>query len=232
MKKFWKKIEIRQSSSKKFHLLLDNKKLTTPMKKELVLPSEILVNEVLREWDQNSDNINKDDLVFYGVLSTAIDKVNLEKDAYVNDIIDFIDTDLICYRAESPNDLIALQNKSWNPILLLIEKYIDVKIKVFKGIMPSNQDQKVHTEIKKLISNLSDVQISVLHRITNLIGSIFLSLCILKKDLLKEDAFECSFLDELWQAKNWGHEEDASIKRNKIRLELNRLIHFVNCIET
>ena len=155
------------------------------MKKELVLPSEILVNEVLREWDQNSDNINIDDLVFYGVLSTAIDKVNLEKDAYVNDIIDFIDTDLICYRAESPNDLIALQNKSWNPILLLIEKYIDVKIKVFKGIMPSNQDQKVHTEIKKLISNLSDVQISVLHRITNLIGSIFLSLCILKKDLLK-----------------------------------------------
>lgn len=232
MKKFWKKIEIRQSSSKKFHLLLDNKKLTTPMKKELVLPSEILVNEVLREWDQNSDNINIDDLVFYGVLSTAIDKVNLKKDAYVNDIIDFIDTDLICYRAESPNDLIALQNKSWNPILLLIEKYIDVKIKVFKGIMPSNQDQKVHTEIKKLISNLSDVQISVLHRITNLIGSIFLSLCILKKDLLKEDAFECSFLDELWQAKNWGHEEDASIKRNKIRLELNRLIHFVNCIET
>ena len=232
MKKFWKKIEIRQSSSKKFHLLLDNKKLTTPMKKELVLPSEILVNELLREWDQNSDNINIDDLVFYGVLSTAIDKVNLKKDAYVNDIIDFIDTDLICYRAESPNDLIALQNKSWNPILLLIEKYIDVKIKVFKGIMPSNQDQKVHTEIKKLISNLSDVQISVLHRITNLIGSIFLSLCILKKDLLKEDAFECSFLDELWQAKNWGHEEDASIKRNKIRLELNRLIHFVNCIET
>ena len=231
MKKFWKKIEIRQSSSKKFHLLLDNKKLTTPMKKELVLPSEILVNELLREWDQNSDNINIDDLVFYGVLSTAIDKVNLEKDAYVNDIIDFIDTDLICYRAESPNDLIALQNKSWNPILLLIEKYIDVKIKVFKGVMPSNQDQKVHTEIKKLISNLSDVQISVLHRITNLIGSIFLSLCILKKDLLKEDAFECSFLDELWQAKNWGHEEDASIKRNKIRLELNRLIHFVNCIE-
>ena len=231
MKKFWKKIEIRQSSSKKFHLLLDNKKLTTPMKKELVLPSEILVNEVLREWDQNSDNINIDDLVFYGVLSTAIDKVNLKKDAYVNDIIDFIDTDLICYRAESPNDLIALQNKSWNPILLLIEKYIDVKIKVFKGVMPSNQDQKVHTEIKKLISNLSDVQISVLHRITNLIGSIFLSLCILKKDLLKEDAFECSFLDELWQAKNWGHEEDASIKRNKIRLELNRLIHFVNCIE-
>jgi len=232
MKKFWKKIEIRQSSSKKFHLLLDNKKLTTPMKKELVLPSEILVNEVLREWDQNSDNINIDDLVFYGVLSTAIDKVNLKKDPYVNDIIDFIDTDLICYRAESPNDLIALQNKSWNPILLLIEKYIDVKIKVFKGVMPSNQDQKVHTEIKKLISNLSDVQISVLHRITNLIGSIFLSLCILKKDLLKEDAFECSFLDELWQAKNWGHEEDASIKRNKIRLELNRLIHFVNCIET
>ena len=96
--------------------------------------------------------------------------------------------------------------------------------------MPSQQDSKVHHKIKNLVVELNDVQISVLHRITNLIGSVFLALCILKKDLSNKQAFELSFLDDLWQAENWGYEEDASAKRKKIRTELNRLILFIDCI--
>ena len=228
MKKFWKTIEIEKISSKEFYILLDNKKLKTPLKNELILSNHLMAKEVLKEWDQSSDIINADDLVFYGLLSTAIDRVHEEKNSYINDIINFIDTDLICYRADSPIDLVSSQNKHWDPIILLIEKYIDTNLTVFKGVMPSQQNLKVHHEIKKLVDELSDIQISVLHRITNLIGSVFLSLCILKKDLTKKQAYEFAFLDELWQAKNWGYEEEASIKRNKIRIELNRLIHFID----
>jgi len=231
MKKFWKTIEIQKISSNNFHILLDKKKLKTPLKNELRLHNQIIANEILKEWNQNSDIVNTEHLIFYGLLSMAIDKVNEQRDAYISDIINFIDTDLICYRAEGPNDLVSLQNQNWNPILLLIEKYIKANISIFKGIMPSEQDQKVHAGIKHLIVKLSDVQISVLHRLTNIIGSVFLSICILKKDLSKKQAYEFAFLDELWQAKNWGHEEEASIKRNEIRIELNRLIHFIDCVE-
>ena len=231
MKKFWKTIEIQKVSSKNFHILLDKKKLKTPLKNELRLPNQIIANEILKEWNQNSDIINTEHLIFYGLLSTAIDKIHGQRDAYISDIINFIDTDLICYRADGPSDLVSLQNQNWNPIILLIEKYIKVNISVFKGIMPSEQDPKVHVKIKHLIIQLSDMQLSVLHRIANIIGSVFLSICIIKKDLSKKQAYEFAFLDELWQAKNWGHEEEASIKRNKIRIELNRLIHFMDCIE-
>jgi len=230
MKKFWKTIEIQKVSSKNFHILLDKKKLKTPLKNELRLPNQIIANEILKEWNQNSDIINTEHLIFYGLLSTAIDKVHGQRDAYISDIINFIDTDLICYRADSPIDLVSSQNKHWDPIILLIEKYIDTNVNVFKGVMPSQQNLKVHHEIKKLVDELSDIQISVLHRITNIVGSVFLSLCILKKDLTKKQAYEFAFLDELWQAKNWGYEEEASIKRNKIRIELNRLIHFIDCM--
>jgi len=230
MKKFWKTIEIKKVSSKEFYILLDNKKLKTPQKNELILSNHLMAKEVLREWDQRSDIINTDDLVFYGLLSTAIDRVSEEKNSYINDIINFIDTDLICYRADNPIDLVSFQNKQWDPIISLIEKYINTKVSVFKGVMPSQQSSKVHHRFKNLIVELSDVQISVLHRITNLVGSVFLSLCILKKDLTNKQAFELSFLDELWQAENWGYEEDASEKRKKIRTELNRLILFIDCI--
>jgi chaperone required for assembly of F1-ATPase len=230
MKKFWETIEIKKKTSKEFYILLDDKKLKTPLKNELVLSNYLIAKEVLKEWDQSSDIINTDDLVFYGLLSTAIDRVREEKNSYINDIINFIDTDLICYRADNPIDLVSFQNKHWDPIILLIEKYINAKVSVFKGVMPSQQNSKVHHEIKNLVEKLSDVQISVLHRITNLIGSVFLALCILKKVLSNKQAFELSFLDELWQAENWGYEEDASVKRKKIRTELNRLILFIDCI--
>ena len=230
MKKFWETIEIKKKTSKEFYILLDDKKLKTPLKNELVLSNYLIAKEVLKEWDQSSDIIKTDDLVFYGLLSTAIDRVREEKNSYINDIINFIDTDLICYRADNPIDLVSFQNKQWDPIILLIEKYINTKVSVFKGVMPSQQSSEVHHRFKNLIVELSDVQISVLHRITNLVGSVFLSLCILKKDLTNKQAFELSFLDELWQAENWGYEEDASTKRKKIRTELNRLILFIDCI--
>ena len=230
MKKFWETIKIKKVSSKEFYILLDNKKLKTPLKKELTLSNDLMAKEVLKEWDQRSDIVNTDDLVFYGLLSTAIDRVREEKNSYINDIINFIDTDLICYRADNPIDLVSHQNKQWDPIISLIEKYINTKVSIFKGVMPSQQNSKVHDKVKNLVVELSDIQISVLHRITNLIGSVFLALCILKKDLSNKQAFELSFLDELWQAENWGYEEDASTKRKKIRTELNRLILFIDCI--
>jgi len=230
MKKFWETIEIKKKSSKEFYILLDDKKLKTPLKNELVLSNYLMAKEVLKEWDQSSDIIKTDDLVFYGLLSTAIDRVREEKNSYINDIINFIDTDLICYRADNPIDLVSFQNKHWDPVIILIEKYINNNVGVFKGVMPSQQNSKVHHKIKNLVVGLNDVQISVLHRITNLIGSVFLALCILKKDLSNKQAFELSFLDELWQAENWGYEEDASAKRKKIRTELNRLILFIDCI--
>ena len=230
MKKFWERIEIKKVSSKEFYILLDNKKLKTPLKKELILSNHLMAKEVLKEWDHSSEIINIDDLVFYSLLSTAIDKVSEERNSYINDIINFIDTDLICYRADNPIDLVSFQNKQWDPIISFIEKYINTKVSVFKGVMPSQQSSEVHHRFKNLIVELSDVQISVLHRITNLVGSVFLSLCILKKDLTHKQAFELSFLDELWQAENWGYEDDASAKRKKIRTELNRLILFIDCI--
>ena len=56
MKKFWKTIEIKKVSSKEFYILLDNKKLKTPLKNELILSNHLMAKEVLKEWDQSSDS--------------------------------------------------------------------------------------------------------------------------------------------------------------------------------
>ena len=96
--------------------------------------------------------------------------------------------------------------------------------------MPFRQDKEVHLKITTFLGKFSDLEIAVLHRVTNITGSIFLTLCVLKNDKIKKNAFELSCLDELWQAKNWGYEKEASKNRENINNELNRIIYFLDCL--
>ena len=210
--------------------MLDERILQTPLKRELVLPNLNLAQEIVKEWDQDSKNINTESMIFYSLVSTSLDKIIDNKNLYINDILDYIDTDLICYRAENPKELVELQKNKWDPIILLIERYIGTKVQVFQGILPKKQHATVHVKLNDIINQFDIFEISALHRITNITGSIFLSLCVLKKDISKNEIFELSFLDELWQEKNWGFDKENSQKRKEISFELNRSITFLDCL--
>ena len=230
MKKFWKIVQVKKKLKNSFEILLDKRILKTPMQKDLIFSNYKIAKETALEWDIDEKEINTENMVFYGLISTAIDKISNDKVSYIENVLGFINTDLICYRADGPNELVDLQNSSWNPIISFIKKYIDVELKFFIGVMPSKQSLEIFNRLKTLINSFSDIEISALHRMTNLTGSIFISICILKGDVLKNEAFELSFLDELYQAKNWGIEEESLDKRNKIAKELNRIISFVELI--
>ena len=230
MKKNWKTVQVKEKSINFYQILLDNNVLRTPFKNELVIPNAKIADEIYKEWNQETKFLNTDKMVFYGIMSTSIDKIYGNRKLYIDDLLEFINTDLICYRAEKPNDLVKWQKKNWDPIISEVEIYINNKINIFKGIMPLKQDKEIHLKITTLLTKFSDLEIAVLHRITNITGSIFLTLCILKNNKIKKNAFQLSYLDELWQAKNWGYEEEASKNRENINNELNRIIYFLDCL--
>ena len=142
MKKFWEKVSIKKISSDSFCVMLDKRILKTPLKRDLVLPNLNLAQEIVKEWDQDSKNINTESMIFYGLISTSLDKIIDNKNLYINDILDYIDTDLICYRAENPKELVELQKNKWDPIILLLEKYIGSKVEVFQGVLPKKQHEQ------------------------------------------------------------------------------------------
>ena len=231
MKKFWKTVEVSQLTANTYQILLDKKILKTPMQNDLIFPNYRISHEISLEWDIKSDVLDTDKMVFFGIFSTAIDRIVNDRVLYINEIMKFVDTDLICYKADKPIELVELQNKHWDPILLIIKRYIGVEIDFFRGVMPRIQNKKVHNKIKMLIYNFSNLELSILHRLTNIIGSVFISLCIIKGDILKKHICQLCFLDELWQAENWGVEEEAAKKRDKVSKELKKIITLVNYLK-
>ena len=230
MKKFWKNVEVIEISDNHFEIHLDNKILKTPMKKDLFFANIYIAKEISKEWDVDEKIIKPDNMIFYGLLSTAIDRIKLSRDSYIKDMIAFVDTDLTCYRSEKPFDLIELQRKSWDPVISYIQSYTGEKINTCQGIMPLSQNKILLSKLNIFIDKFSDQQISALHRMTYITGSIFISICALKGDILKSEAFTLSFLDEIWQAENWGIEEDAETKRDAISRELNKVISFAELL--
>ena len=83
-------------------------------------------------------------------------------------------------------------------------------------------------KIREIISQFSDLEISILYRLTNITGSIFISLSLLKGDFLEKDLFETCFLDELWQAEQWGQEEESTSKRKRIYKELKKIVTLID----
>ena len=230
MKKFWKNVEVIEISDHHFEIYLDNKILKTPMKKDLCFENLDIAKEICKEWDIDEKIIKPDSMIFYGLLSTAIDRIKFSRDSYIKDMIAFVDTDLICYRSEKPFDLIELQKKSWDPVVSFIQNYTGEEIDTCQSIMPLSQNKVLLSKLNTFIDKFSDQQISALHRMTYITGSIFISICALKGDILKSEAFTLSFLDEIWQAKNWGIEGDAEKKRDAISWELNKIISFVELL--
>ena len=96
MKKFWKKVEVIEIFTNIFQIQLDNKILKTPMKKDLRFSNYQLASETSKEWDIDGTIINTDGMIFYGLLSTAVDKITKNRNLFINEILSFIYTDLIC----------------------------------------------------------------------------------------------------------------------------------------
>ena len=118
---------------------------------------------------------NDSDILFYfNILSLGIDKVKKNKNKFLEDIFKYINTDLICYRAEKPEDLVNLQNKYWDPVLKRLS-FLDLKFKTFYGIMPQEQLKSTIKKFKNKLNKLNEIEIVCLLKLTQSIGSVLLS---------------------------------------------------------
>ena len=176
---------------------------------------------------KNGSNIKN--ILFYQVLSLAVDKINNNKIEYIDKICKYSDTDLICYRADGPDDLCKLQEDMWDPVLEKLEK-LNIKFNTFQGIIPQAQPTESIEILKNKISEFNNFQISCLLKLTQMTGSVLLSYSFIKGFINEKCMFECSLLDENWQAKKWGLLEDVNEKQKNeflIIKDFNRLLEIL-----
>src|SRR5437763_16481359 len=90
-----------------FAVRLDGKPLRTPLKKPLELPSRNLAEAIAAEWRAQEPVIDPSRMFLTKLANTAIDRALAEPSGFIEEIVSFAESDLVCYRAETPHGLRA-----------------------------------------------------------------------------------------------------------------------------
>ncbi len=219
-KRFYKSVDVIADGSG-FQIRLDGRPIKTPKKRLLELPRKMLADAVAAEWQAQVGVIDPGTMPVTRIANTAIDGVANSMSEVAADIVAFAGSDLLCYRACDPAELLARQAVAWDPVLAWVQKAHGARFVLSEGVMPVEQSDAALKKIASVVAPFNPFQLTALHVLTTLTGSALLALAFASEALSLEEVWTAAHVDEDWQILMWGPDEEAAARRELRRLEFD-----------
>lgn len=198
-----------------YAVLLDGRPTRTPARKPLAVAQRALAEAMAGEWEAQVEEIDPGRMPLTRLVNSAIDRVSAEMDAVREDIVNHAGTDLILYRAEGPESLIATEEALWGPVLKASEAALGRRFVLAEGIVHVAQEPATLDAVRQALAPYDPLALAALHSMTTLTGSALVALACARGDITAEEAWTAAHADEDWQAERWGHDEQAAARRER-----------------
>jgi len=189
---------------------VDGRPVRTPAKAALVMPTRALAEAVAREWDAQDDLIKPQTMPLTRSANSAIDKVAKQHDEVAALLAAYGETDLLCYRAEQPVDLVARQAAAWDPLLDWAADRLEARLRPTSGIVPMPQDPDALAQLAAQTRAFDPFALAGFHDLVALSGSLILGFATVHRVESPETIWQISRIDESWQQAQWGEDEEAA----------------------
>lgn len=210
-KRFYKTVQA-QTADDGYSILLDDRDLKTPGRRLIVLPTESLADAIAGEWEAQTSHIDPSTMPRTRIATTAIDRVAEDKGPAVSEIVSYAGTDLVCYRADDPVELVDRQAAAWDPLLEWIRVALSVHLVSTSGIIHVDQDAAQIQHLDTIVSALDPLTLTALHTLVTIAGSTVVGLAILHGRLTAREGFDVSRIDEQFQIDQWGEDAEAAAR--------------------
>lgn len=198
-----------------FAVRLDGRTAKTPGKRALIVGSEPLAQALAEEWGAQGERIDPEAMPLTRFVNTAIDGVAGNEAAVRGDIVGFASSDLLCYRAEGPAELVAEQARHWDGVLAWSRERFGARFVVTTGVMPKDQPKDAIDPVASHLAGLDAFELTALHFMTTLTGSALLALAHAAGHLDVTQAWAAAHVDEDWQTRLWGEDTEAAERRER-----------------
>lgn len=219
-KRFWTQAEAVVAETG-FTVSLDGRELKTPAKTAFWVPTRALAEEVAKEWQAQDTKLKPETMPYTRTANSALDKVRPQFAAVAEMLAAYGGSDLLCYRAEAPQELIARQRMAWDPLLGWARIEFGAELTATHGVMPIVQPHASLRPLSLAVHAFSPFQLAAFHDLVAISGSLVLGLAIARGQVSPDRGFDLSRIDETWQAELWGKDEEAaeseSFKRESVR---------------
>lgn len=224
-KRFWKEVTI-EETPEGVRLLLDGRPVRTPAKRELRLPTADLAEGVAEEWRAQETHLDPATMPMTRIAHSVIDAVMDRLDEVAEDAVKYAGADLLCYRAEGPERLVARQTAGWDPLLDWIDEAHGARLLVAEGVVHVAQDRDAIHALRAHVAGLDPWRLAALHVLTTLTGSFVLALALLEGRLGRDETWNLAHLDETWNAELWGRDTEAEARLAHRRREFDAAARF------
>ncbi len=206
MKKFYKLVSI-EPASNGFVIELDGKPVKMPGGSPLVPPTEKLAIAIAAEWTAQGDDIIPDSMPLTQILTTALDQVSRERLVMTEKLLSYMNTDLLCYRADQPEDMARRQEECWNPWLNWFEKNHEVVLETTTGLSALKQPVEAREKTSAAIAAMDDMAFTILQLTAVLTGSLVLALAFVAREASAEQLYNAANVEENHKAEIYNEAE-------------------------
>ena len=229
--RLYKEVKVVQRSDG-YTIKLDSRLACTPRGKPLVLASKALARAIANEWRVQQKIVVPSTMPLCGHANTAIDRICKNRQIIYKKVLNFAETDLLCYRVDEPKELATRQNEYWQPILNWASDVLGVKLEVTIGVVHVKQPAEAIDALATKLQKLNDMELAGIASLTTACGSAILAFAIAEGRIDAKRAFECSQLDQTYQNERWGIDEEAKASQKVLENEIASAALFLSLLES
>ena len=226
MKRFWKQVDVDADRV----VRLDDRPVRTPGRTPLALPTSALAEAVAGEWRSVGETVDPRAMPLTGLANAAIDRIAVDPAPFAAGLARYAESDLLCYRADSPPELIVRQDAVWNPLLDWVRDRYDVHFTLVTGIMHQPQPEATVARLSQVVAALGAFQLAALSPVVTISGSLILALALLEGAADADTVWTAAHVDEDFQAEQWGEDYLAVEAREAKRREFDAAVGFLKAL--
>jgi len=228
MKRFWDRAEV-DADGGGFVIRLDGKPMRLPSGETLLIDQRPLAEAIAGEW--RSPPIGAEViptlLPLTQLAATARFRIAPAPAETAASIAAYARSDLLCYRAEAPPDLVQRQAAAWQPWLDWAARRYDAMLVVTQGIGLMDQSPQALAALACATAEQDAHGLAALGVMVPIMGSLVLGLAVIEGVLEADAAYQLSVLDEVFQEEHWGRDPDAAAGRDRAAAEVRMAARYI-----
>jgi chaperone required for assembly of F1-ATPase len=225
MKRFWQEVTVEGGEVR-----LDGRPVRTPGRAPLAIPYPRLAAAVADEWGAVEGEIDPRTMPLTGLANAAIDRIAPDPAAFAAGLARFGESDLLYYRAESPEELVARQRAAWDPLLDWARGRYDVHFEVTSGVMHHSQPEATVSRLADAVATRSAFELAGLSPVVTVSGSLVAALALLEGASDAESVWRAGRIDDDWQTEQWGEDAHAIRTRDAHRADFDAGARFLSLL--
>lgn len=207
-----------------FAVTLDGRSPRTPGQKPVVVQSRDLAAAMAEEWAAQGEFIDPLTMPIVRLVNSAIEAGDDRAQALRDEVVKYAGNDLLLYRADTPRELVAEQERQWDAALVKLARHFGVSFQPTIGITHQPQPAPTLAHLGEALEDEALIPLTALVSLTGITGSGLLALAARYELMSPEEAWLAAHVDEDHNIRLWGEVSEATERRAQRRRDYDAAI--------